>query len=154
MAHFKLSRVPVEVEGGCRKLPHRTNSSGYVQFSVNGKLVVAHRFFYEEAHGPLSDELDLDHLCHNADKTCRGGRACPHRACVNLEHLEPATPRTNGLRGVGPQARNALKVACPRGHPLSGSNLMSEGPDRRWRRCRACKRDRERSRKKEQANAS
>ncbi|MGH2838441.1 MAG: HNH endonuclease [Thermoleophilaceae bacterium] len=47
---------------------------------------MAHRFFWEQAKGPVPDGLVLDHLCGN-------------RACVNPEHLEVVTRGVNTRRG-------------------------------------------------------
>lgn len=57
---------------------------GYGFFRVNGKMLKAHRFAYALCVGPIPNELDLDHLCHNT-------------ACVNPDHLEPTT-NSNHMR--------------------------------------------------------
>ena len=44
----------------------------------------AHRWTWEQAHGPLPDNLYVMHLCHN-------------RPCVNVEHLRPGTNSENLL---------------------------------------------------------
>jgi hypothetical protein len=69
-----------------------------------------HRYAYEALVGPIPDGKQIDHLCRN-------------RACCNPEHLEPVTIQENIRRGEGPQAINARKTHCIRGHALSGDNL-------------------------------
>jgi hypothetical protein len=46
----------------------------------------AHRLSYEHWVGPVSEGLELDHLCRV-------------RSCVNPKHLEPVTRRINQVRG-------------------------------------------------------
>lgn len=74
------------------------NGYGKPSTALHG-TTLAHRAFYIEHVGPIPERLDLDHTCHNADVNCLGGNACPHRACVNPEHLEPATRSLNLRRG-------------------------------------------------------
>lgn len=59
---------------------------------------LAHRAFYIEHVGPVDDGVDIDHRCHNADPTCQRGHSCPHRRCVNPEHLEPVSRQVNLTR--------------------------------------------------------
>lgn len=46
----------------------------------------AHRWYYEQAHGPIPDGLTLDHLCSQ-------------RACVNPDHMESVSLSENIRRG-------------------------------------------------------
>ena len=116
---------------------------GQICWSEGGRKVtaLAHRVVYEALVGPIPDGLDLDHTCHNRDESCRGGATCKHRACVNPEHLEPATNKENARRGRAGIVSGALqraKTCCPQGHQYDSVNTFT---DRRgWRSCRACSR--------------
>lgn len=103
------------------------NGAGYGRFKMTGgrkgKLVAAHRFAYEHCVGKIPEGLQLDHLCRTP-------------ACVNPQHLEPVTPKENGLRGISPSAINARKTHCKRGHPFSGGNLWIDKNGDRY--CKTC----------------
>jgi hypothetical protein len=118
-----------------------STAHGYGQFYVKGKRSPgrAHVIAWELANGPVPEGLELDHLCHGWDKSCRGGGTCPHRACVNPAHLEPVTHRVNGLRGRSIVAVHAIKTHCPQGHEYTPENTWM-GKARRVRLCRACHR--------------
>lgn len=93
-----------------------------------GRARKAYRVTYEIVRGPIPGGLDLDHLCHSS-APCN--EPCPHRRCVNPEHLEPVT-RGENLR------RESRKVThCPAGHPYDAWNtrLIDD-----HRKCRACAR--------------
>ena len=116
---------------------------GYGRFNVSGNFVaMAHRWAYETMISEIPEGLVIDHLCRNA-------------GCVNPYHLEPVPQRENvrrGNAGAALAARRRAITHCARaGHELAGSNLYV---DRRGRRsCRECARvgDRERKRRKRQA---
>lgn len=92
---------------------------------VEGKLIYAYRFAYETFVGPIHPGLTLDHLCR---------RPC----CVNPAHLDPCHHAVNCLRGNSPNAQNARKRYCPRGHPLFGENLKVR---RGQRECITCNKE-------------
>jgi hypothetical protein len=108
---------------------------GYGHFQVGKKTWKAHRYSFWLANGWLPDG-PLDHTCHGADKSCVGGDTCPHRACVEASHLQPATPQENTLAGRGPAAENARKTHCSQGHPFNEENTyVYKGGSRRCRTC-------------------
>jgi len=96
---------------------------GYGKFSLDCHDLGAHRLAYQWLIGAVPEGLYLDHLCHN-------------RACVNVAHLEPVTPRENSLRGATLGAINLAKTHCPQGHPYDEINTYVF---RNERRCRACR---------------
>lgn len=99
---------------------------------------MAHRLAYELTTGPIPQGLDIDHLCHNADKSCAGGRTCMHRRCVNPAHLEPATRKQNLNRGWNARKR---QTSCQRGHQFDKENTYYLPDGRRC--CRKCRRVRQ-----------
>ena len=159
----QFARVPVEERfwGYVEKTPTCwrwtgwLNPDGYgsIQESptngVRGKAIRVHRFAYELLVGPIPDGLDLDHTCHTEDLTCLGGSTCPHRQCVNPDHLEPVTGKENNLRGRTFGAANLAKEACTAGHPFDEANTYTT-PDGR-RQCRLCNRERTRRYRERQA---
>ena len=102
---------------------HSTSGARYGCFSYLEKSTLAHRFSYEAFIGKIPKGLTIDHLCRNT-------------LCVNPKHLEAVTLKENILRGNGACARNARKTHCPKGHPLSGKNLLNRR--RGFRECYGC----------------
>ena len=76
-------------EGDCLVWTGSLNSAGYGHITHRGRVVRAHRYAWERANGPIPRDAELDHICHN-------------RACVNVEHLRPATRAQNGAHLSGP----------------------------------------------------
>lgn len=99
--------------------------TGYGKVKINGKQVSVHRVAYEHAKGPIPKGMVVDHLCRN-------------RLCINADHLEAVTARTNILRGVGISAKNSVKTECIRGHEFTEENTYIF-PDGR-RSCKECRR--------------
>jgi hypothetical protein len=73
----------------------------------------AHRLYYKKFKGPIPEGLELDHLCHERGK-CPGGITCPHRRCVNPDHLEPVASATNTHRGVQAKLNPSLVAELKR----------------------------------------
>lgn len=112
-----------EPNSGCWLWIGSIRPDGYGQFSVSaGRARVAHIVAWEMYRGPVPEGLELDHLCRV-------------RSCVNPDHLEPVTHRTNLLRGTGASARNVDKTHCPHGHEYTDDNVYFH---RGGRHCRIC----------------
>jgi hypothetical protein len=80
---------------------------------------------FEIFKGPISGNLQIDHLCRN-------------RACCNPEHLEAVSRKENILRGKAPSAVNAKKTHCHRGHLLSLENCDKYELKFGIRKCKIC----------------
>ena len=72
--------------------------NGYAHIRVQGQWVYAHRLAYEVLVGPIPEGMTVDHTCHNADETCKGGSECKHRICCNPDHLEAVPQLVNWRR--------------------------------------------------------
>ena len=121
----------------------RISDEGYGGFGKGSDL--AHRVAFELMVRPIGEGLNVDHLCHNRDVTCAGGKTCQHRRCVNPAHLDAVTQRDNLLRSrhTAPH-RNAAKTHCPKGHEYTPENTYSRTTTKGYRRreCRACRTER------------
>ena len=104
----------------------KTDRQGYGHINIGGRWYFAHRLTYEAVNGPIPEGLVIDHLCRTP-------------TCILPEHLEVVTRRENTLRGETLAAANAAKTHCYRGHPLT--DVVMDG---RKRRCRECRRIRQR----------
>lgn len=99
----------------------------------------AHRLAYEAVHGEVPPGTEIDHACHSRDLSCPGGRTCPHRRCVNPDHLEAVTRRENIRRGRSFINDKADQTHCVNGHEFTEENTYRR-PDTGCRVCRECRR--------------
>jgi len=97
-----LERVRVD-EAGCWLWTGYRLPNGYGRISDGPEKLYTHRAMWEAVHGrPLPDGLVVDHLCR------------VHH-CMNPDHIEAVTPRTNVMRGFHPNVmrhRMGLCRAC------------------------------------------
>lgn len=82
-----LRQCTLDEERGCWLWTGRLDKYGYVPISVGGKTRRAHVVVFELFVGPRTKGLVVDHGCHV-------------RRCLNPNHLEQVTNRTNVIRGV------------------------------------------------------
>lgn len=132
-----LANVRVDEATGCHRWAGALDKDGYGRINLPRprRQRAAHRVAYALFVGEVPAGMDVEHACHTRDTSC-DGTACPHRACVRVDHLEVATHRENVLRGRSFSARQAAQTHCKRGHPLSGPNLYLNGRRRFCRECR------------------
>ena len=117
--------VERDKESGCMNWTG-ARVEGHGRFALTtSKQVMAHRFAWELEHGPIPDELVIDHLCKN-------------RACVNTAHLEVVTSGENSRRAlIG--IPHAPKPFCKRGHAMTQVNTLVVRIDGYTkRRCKSC----------------
>lgn len=106
--------------GDCLLLrPH--NATGYAAFKMAGKYVLAHRYVYEKAYGPLPPG---GMACH----TCSGNYLLgdiTYRRCIKLEHL------------YGGDAKSNVEDAFREGRRLAETRHIT---DRTTKTCPTCQR--------------
>lgn len=127
--------------GPCLLWTAAKNDCGYPVVRLGGRNQYAHRIAFQMARGSIPEGFKLDHLCRVAN-------------CINPQHLEAVTKRENLMRSTCVSAKNAAKLCCPKGHSLTGENLIPWFLERGKHVCRTCKNERERLRYEVQTNNS
>ena len=89
---FAARTVKDEISG-CLNWTGCHNSNGYGNIRVGGQLISAHRFAWEQAHGPIPNSLHCLHRCDN-------------RKCCNANHPKGGThPRAKLVEADIPRIR-------------------------------------------------
>lgn len=114
----------VKVVNGCWEWQGTKGKFGYGQTYYVDRTRNAHRVSFMVFKDMDVEGLDIDHMCRNI-------------ACVNPEHLQKVTRRTNLLIGNTIARKNAEKTHCPSGHEYSTENTYT---CRNERQCRICSR--------------
>ena len=104
--------------GSCRRAGRGPNFRYYGQMWFDGRLWLAHRFFWIRHRGPVPKGKELDHICRNP-------------RCVNLDHLRAVTHQEN--------MKN--RAVCDRTHCKCGGVLKVNGKGHKF--CSSCRDRRE-----------
>ena len=81
-----------EKVGDCLIWTGSKNERGYGKIRSNGKTLRVHRFAWEQAHGPIPDGAEIDHICWRRD-------------CCNVDHMRISS-RAENLRNRSGAARH------------------------------------------------
>lgn len=125
---------------GCIWHDSAPTDQGYAIVSRDGGQQFAHRAAWELVNGPIPDGMTIDHECHNDSGCTLTDHRCPHRRCVNVEHL---AVKAQGENVSASPNSNAAKTHCPQGHQYTEENTYVV-PSSGARRCRTCNRERAR----------
>lgn len=121
-------------ENGCILVKGFHNADGYANVYHRTLGDFPHRVIMILTHGPIAPGLMACHKCGN-------------HGCVNPDHLYIGTMQQNARDTVAMgRHRESQKTHCPKGHPLSGDNVVMVGPRKTKRQCQACQRERHASR--------
>lgn len=132
LPEYLENKIVPEPNSGCWLWLAACNQKGYAmvwdraQKRTRGAYLVVH----EMLKGPIPQGYEPDHLCRTP-------------WCVNPDHLEGVTHRTNLMRGTSFAAVNAIKTHCKRGHSLA--DFLPQPGGRR--QCRTCHNESRRVRK-------
>lgn len=124
---------------GCWEWRGGVKLDGYGMFRIENSMRGPHRVSYLLFRGSIRPELEIDHICHDPKK-CVSGAECPHRRCVNPDHLTLSTGKENSsserCNREKAAAFNRSKTHCPHGHEytLENTRIRKDG----HRDCKAC----------------
>lgn len=126
----------VDKTGDCWLWTATRYSNGYGNFwnRAAGRKVLAHRYSYELAFGPIPIGLVVMHTCDN-------------RICVNPTHLRLGTTADNqadmARKGRGTKPVMPLRTHCKNGHPLEGNTyaVNTKRTGQPTVRCKTCVRE-------------
>lgn len=86
-----------ERRGDCLVWTGTKGVNGYGRMTYERRNVMPHRMAWEDAHGPIPDGLQIDHICMN-------------RLCIRVDHLRLATNKQNNEHRAGALSNNKLGI--------------------------------------------
>ena len=122
-----LAKICKNQDTKCWEWIGTKNNRGYGELFTGGQhhRKLAHRISYELYKGLIPANLEIDHLCRV-------------RHCINPDHLEAVTPKTNFARGRSLGALYKNSRFCRHGHEYTPENtLMNKANGRR--ECKTCR---------------
>ena len=123
-------------ENGCWEWLGPTVKQGYGRCGFKSMSRLAHRASYTLFVGPVDPDKDVNHMCSNL-------------LCVNPDHLALLTRQEHIRETPKSNAYNAYTAnTCKNGHPFTNENTYTRADG--GRSCRACARQRERKKWKEE----
>jgi len=128
-------RFNVKIVGECWIWQGAISETGYGAVNYEGRTQSAHRVFWAAENGPIPDNLELGHSCHN-------------KPCVNPAHTSPMTHQDNMRMKTRPRLRlckKGLHFMTPVNSYWMKGRARSNGKPLAVRLCKACKRKRERN---------
>lgn len=83
-----------QLDTGCIiPVSHKLNPDGYFRYTIRnpngkgrGKLIMYHRYIWEQKYGKIPEGYEIDHICRN-------------RACCNIEHLQMLEGHDHAVKG-------------------------------------------------------
>lgn len=106
-----LARTVID-DDGCWLWQGAATSRGYgcICSGKRSKSITTHRLAVIVRDGSIPEGMTVDHTCHDSE-TCRLDAQCPHRRCVNPDHLA-VVPLGDNVRRQWESGR------CKKGHLL------------------------------------
>lgn len=115
----------------CVRAGGSLDRQGYGTARWKGVQTTAHVVVWRLAGRDVPEGMTIDHGCHDP-ATCAGGNTCPHRACVNIDHLRLASPAEQSANSV-----KSYQDFCINGHPWPESRYVSPTGHKVCRLCQA-----------------
>jgi hypothetical protein len=126
-------KVNIQPDGCWLYLASTVNGSGYGQFGLGRRKVLAHRYSWELANGrPPKEGYDLHHA------------VCECKNCVRPDHMVEIPKAEHGSLS---SKSKPLKTHCVHGHEYTEANTYRYPKNQNQRACRECMRVSRRARK-------
>ena len=129
----------VRADNGCLEWTRCTNTDGYGQIKVNGKVIKTHRLAWTLANGPIPDGLNVLHHCDNppCGETEPSEEYPEGHLFLGTVAMNVADRVAKGRTRTGMGRHNAAKTHCPQRHEYTEANTYVN-PTSGGRGCRAC----------------